>query len=147
MTMESGASRMLLRPSLDTNFHIDYSWWDRADRDLAVYLKSHMCPEHQERFADFDPDAQVDHVDPETGEVLRVNGVEHVLISHCSQQPDYLTQQTSLVNATFRVFLSNGNEPLSPKELEQRLGRPARMILRTLSGPRVYKGIRPYVEG
>ena len=146
MSSNPDARRKLLRPTLDTRFHIDYSWWERADRDLAVYLKSHMCAEHQERFSEFDPDQKIDHVDPETGEVFRVNGVEHALISHCSKQPDYLTPQTSLVNAIFRVFLANGNEPLSPKQLEGKLNRPARMILRTLSGTRVYKGIRPYIE-
>lgn len=146
MSADSSTPRKLLRPTLDTRYHIDYSWWDRADRDLAVYLKSHMCPEHQERFADFDPEEQVDHVDPDTGEVFQVNGIENVLMSHCSKQSDYLTTQTSLVNAIFKVFLANGNEPMSPNELGSKLGRPARMILRTLSGTRVYKGIRPYVE-
>jgi len=135
----------LVRPSLNTRFHIDYDWWDRAERDLEVYLRSHLCPTHQESYADVDPARKVDHVDPETGEVTRVAGIQHVLISHCAQQPGYLSGQTSLVNAVFRVFLSNGNTPLSPEELGERIGRPAQMILRTLTGPRVYKGIRPYI--
>jgi len=69
-----------------------------------------------------------------------------VLITHCAKQPDYLTPQTSLVNAVFRLFLANGNAPLSPAEMQERLGKPANTILRTLSSPRVYKGIRPYVK-
>lgn len=142
--MSSAPVRSLVRPSLNTKFHIDYDWWERADRDLEVYLRSHLCPMHQETYADVDPSRLVDHVDPETGEVTRVAGIQHVLISHCAQQPDYLTMQTSLVNAVFRVFLSNGNTPLTPEELGQRISRPPRMILRTLTGPRVYKGIRPY---
>lgn len=144
--MNPDLAARLIRPTLDTRFHIDYSWWDRADRDLDVYLRSHMCDEHRESFVDLDPGAKVDHVDPETGEVSRVDGVQHVLISHCSRQEGYLTQQTSLVNAIFRVFLSNGNTPLSPSELGERLDRPGQTILRTLSGQRVYKGIRPIVD-
>ena len=142
--MNAAPARSLVRPSLNTKFHIDYDWWDRAERDLEVYLRSHLCPTHQETYADVDPARKVDHVDPETGEVTRVAGIQHVLISHCAQQPGYLTGQTSLVNAVFRAFLSNGNTPLSPEELSERIGRPAPMILRTLTGPRVYKGIRPY---
>jgi hypothetical protein len=142
--MTAAPARSLVRPSLNTKFHIDFDWWDRAERDLEVYLRSHLCPTHQETYADVDPARKVDHVDPETGEVTRVAGIQHVLISHCAQQPGYLTGQTSLVNAVFRVFLSNGNTPLSPEELSERIGRPAQMILRTLTGPRVYKGIRPY---
>ena len=139
-------SLLLMRPTLDTMFHIDYEWWERADRDLEVYLRSHLCPEHQETFLDMETSVLVDHVDPETAEITRVPGIQHTLITHCAQQPDYITRQTTLVNAVFRVFLANGNTPLSAKDLGHRLGRPPMTILRTLSGVRVYKGIRPYTE-
>lgn len=135
--------KKLVRTTESTKFHIDYDWWDRADRDLDVYLRSHLCAEHQEAFAEINADEMVDTVHPDTAEVSRVLGIQHTLITHCALQEDYLTPQTTLVNAAFRVFLSNGNSPLSPLELGERLNRPARMILRTLSGPRVYKGIRP----
>lgn len=136
----------LARTTENTKFHIDFEWWERADRDLDVYLRSHLCPEHQEAFAEINAEAMVDTVHPETAEVTRVLGIQHTLITHCALQDDYLTPQTTLVNAVFRVFLANGNVPLSPIELGEKLNRPARMILRTLSGPRVYKGIRPYTE-
>lgn len=140
---EARLPHSLVRPTLDTSFHIDYAWWDRTDRDLEVYLRGHLCSEHQEMYPEIDPKAKVDHVDPVTAEVTPMDRIDHILISHCSQEPEYVTPQTSLVNAVFRVFLANGNTPLSPEELGARTGRPARVILRTLSGPRVYKGIRP----
>jgi hypothetical protein len=136
----------LTRPTLSTKFHIDYNWWDRTDRELDVYLRSHLCEEHQEAYSEMEGDAKVDTIHPETAEVTRVLGIQHTLITHCAVQDNYLTPQTTLVNAVFRVFLANGNTPLTPEELGERLSRPARMILRTLSSPRVYKGIRPYIE-
>lgn len=138
--------RAITRPRLGTKFHIDFDWWERADRDLDVYLRSHLCPEHKEAYNDMEGDAMVDTIHPETAEVTRVLGIQHTLITHCALQDDYLTPQTTLVNAVFRVFLANGNAPLSPEELGEKLSRPPRMILRTLSSPRVYKGIRPYHE-
>jgi hypothetical protein len=135
----------LVRPTLETKFHIDYGWWERSDRELDIYLQSHLCPEHREAFADAEDEVVVDFVDPKTAEVTRVAGIQHVLISHCSRLPNYITPQTSLINAVFRTFLANGNQPLTPLELGGILGRPPRMILRTLSGPTVYKGIRPYL--
>jgi hypothetical protein len=141
MTAEVPSS--LVRPTVRTAFHIDYDWWDRADRDLEVYLRSHLCAEHQELFTEVEPHEMVDHIDPDTAEVTSIERIYDVLISHCARQSAYLTQQTSLVNAVFRVFLANGNHPLTPEEIADLTGRPARMILRTLSGPRVYKGIRP----
>jgi hypothetical protein len=142
-----GGPSLLVRPGLDTKFHIDYAWWDRADRNLEVYLRSHLCPEHQQAYANMATDALVDYVDPQTAEVTRVPGIQHTLISHCAKQPDYLTTQTTLVNAVFRIFLANGNTPKSATELGQQLNRPPAMILRTLSSPRVYKGIRPLQQG
>ncbi|MCK5317600.1 MAG: hypothetical protein KAJ55_06780 [Anaerolineales bacterium] len=144
--MTEQSTSIFARPTLATKFHIDFEYWDRADRDLNIYLRSHLCPEHQEAYADVEADTLVDSVNPKTAEVTRVRGIQHTLISHCSLQPDYLTPQTTLVNAIFRVFLSNGNSPLAPEELGEILNRPARTILRMLSGGRVYKGIRPLLE-
>jgi len=136
----------LVRPTLTTKFHIDFDWWDRADRELDVYLRSHLCSEHQEAYGNMDSDVMVDTIHPETAEVTRVLGIQHTLSTHCALQDDYLTPQTTLVNAVFRVFLASGNAPLTPEELGEKLSRPAQMILRTLSSARVYKGIRPFIE-
>jgi len=136
----------IFRPTLETKFHIDFEWWERTDRELDVYLRSHLCDEHREMFADMDGDVEVDHVDPATAEVTRVAGIQHILITHCAQQPDYLSAKTTLVNAVFRVFLANGNTPLTSVELGEALNRNAKTILRTLSSRRVYKGIRPCTD-
>jgi hypothetical protein len=144
--MERGLAQQLIRPTVDNKFHIDYAWWERADRELDVYLRSHLCPQHQESFRDVDAAAEVDHVDPETAEVTRVPAIQDILTTHCSQQPDYITPQMSLTNAIFRVFLANGNAPMSSRQLGERLDRPPQVILRMLSGPRIYKGIRPKLD-
>ncbi len=134
----------LNRPSIDTKFRIDYDWWDRSNRDLEVFLRSHLCEEHRTQCENLENGAMADHVDPETGEVTRIPMIQYFIINHCSQQADYITSKTSLVNAIFLVFLANGNTPLSALELGDRLGRQAKTILRMLAGQRVYNGIRPY---
>jgi hypothetical protein len=144
--LDAEHARLLVRPTVDTRFHIDFGWWEKADRDWEVYLRSHLCEQHQAVYADLDTSSMVDSVDPVTAEVTRVPGIQHTVIHHCSRLPDYITPQTTLVHAVFRVFLANGNTPLSSRQLGERLGRPAATILKTLSGPRVYKGIRPYTE-
>jgi hypothetical protein len=133
----------LVKPTINTRYHIDFDWWSQSDRDWRVYLNSLLCVEHQESFADFHDDDMVDWVDPETAEVQQVDGVQHILITHCAKEESFITQRTALVDAVFRVFLANGNEPLTPAELGERLGRPGETILKTLSGGRVYRGLRP----
>lgn len=132
----------LVKTTLQTPFHIDFAWWQNNDRDWHVYLRNYLCQEHQRIFADAPESVQVDWVDPVTAEVQRVDGLQHVLIIHCARQADFIPHQTALVDAVFRLFLANGNQPMNSEELGQILGRPPLTILRTLSGPRVLQGIR-----
>ena len=71
---------------------------------------------------------------PETGEVEQLDGMRYALRAHCCQQDGYLTQRISLVDAIFRVFLCNGNRPMTPRELALQIGRVGQesLILRTL---------------
>lgn len=139
-----GKRPSLVKPSINTPFHIDFDWWKKSERDWHVYLRSLLCAEHQEAFANIEEGQTIDWVDPTTAEVKPVAGVQNALMTHCVKQPDFLTQQTALVEAVFRLFLSNGNVPMSSKDMGEKLNRPAETILRTLAGARVYKGIRPY---
>jgi hypothetical protein len=136
----------LVKPTLQTHFHIDFDWWAKNDRDWRVYLRSYLCPEHQLAFAEMDTNAQVDWVDPETAEVQQVDGLQHVLITHCAKEPGFVTEQSAIVDGIFRMFLANGNTPLTPVELGEKLSRPPVTILKLLSGTRVYKGLRPCME-
>lgn len=136
----------LVKPTLKTRFHIDFDWWQQNDRDWRVYLYNLLCPEHQEAFAELKISEEVDWVDPETAEVQRVDGLQNILISHCAKLPTFITQQTTLVDAVFRLFLANGNLPLTPEELSDQLGRDSTTILKTLSGARIYKGLRPCID-
>ena len=134
------------KPTLDTPFHISLEWWERAGLDMRVELRSHLCSEHQAVFADHFDIEVIDWVDPRTGEVTPVDGLQHIIREHCSHQPGYVGDDISLVDAVFRVLLANGNTPMSPRELADATGRSAATILRTLSGRETYKGLRPVVE-
>lgn len=133
----------LIKPTLDTTYHIDYSWWERSDDDLRVYQLSHLSQEQRDRLSGGDgEDRLVDFVNPETGEVTQLNELE-LALQIASRDPNFINPQISVVDNIFRVFVANGNEPLSPNQLGEIIGRPPSTILKTLSGVRVYKGIRP----
>lgn len=144
MTTPSGTASKRIKPTLDTRFHIDYDWWQREGQDLRVYLLSHLEPDQRRFFSDNRDVEEVDWIDPVTAEVTRVDALDRAL-REASQRPDFIGHRTSLVDAVFRVFLANGNTPLTPVELGERIGRDPRMILRVLSGATVYKGLRPVV--
>jgi hypothetical protein len=135
----------LVKPTVKTPFHIDFDWWRTHDENWHVALISMLCPEHQAAFANLSEGMLIDWVDPETAEVRQMDGIQHTLIQHCAKQTGFLDEHTVMVEAIFRLLLANGNTPMSPDELGDRLSRPADTILKTIAGPRVYKGLRPYI--
>ena len=133
----------LVKPTINTPFHIDFDWWKQSDNIWRVYLHDCLCAEHQAVFSDLKDDSWIDWVDEETAEVKRVDGLQHILMTHCARQPEFLTNNTTMVDAIFRAFLSNGNVPMTPNQLGAEIKRPAETILRTLAGPQIYRGLRP----
>jgi hypothetical protein len=132
----------LIKPTLDTKFHIDYGWWEKSSEDLRTYLLSHLLPEQRERLSQNDEVRHLDYIDPDTGEVLQLDELG-LAIQIAAEDDNFINPQTPLVDSVFRVFLANGNFPMTPRELEEETERPAATILKTLGGTQVYKGIRP----
>ena len=135
----------LIKPTLQTPFHIDFEWWRANDNNWHIALQSLLCPEHQEVFANLPEGQMIDWVDPESAEVRQLDGRQNTLISHCAKQPGFLDEHTALVDAIFRLLLANGNLPMSAEELGTRLNSPPGTILKTITGSRVYKGLKPFL--
>ncbi|MEN8241789.1 MAG: hypothetical protein ABFS17_07705 [Chloroflexota bacterium] len=136
----------LVKPTLDTPFHIDFNWWSQNDREWRVHLLGLLTPEEQERFANIiNGDDLVDWVDPDTAEIHQVDGLQHVLITHTAQKEGFLEEHTAITEAIFRLLLKSGNTPMTVVEIAEQVGREPKHILRTLSGVRVYRGIRPII--
>ena len=137
----------LVKPTLETPFHIDFNWWSLHDREWRVHLLSLLTEDEKDRFSEIiEGDVKVDFVDPETAEVHQVDGLQHILITVSAQKEGFLNERTALVEAIFRLFLKNGNAPMTVQEIADQLGRAPNPILRTLSGKRVYRGIRPVLD-
>jgi len=133
-----------LRPTIDTPFHIDLEWWKRQKRDIRIYLSQSLCAECRQAYAEVRDLGEVDTVDPVTAEVTREDALWSTLRTCCSTKPGYITPNTPIIDGIFLCLVANGNRPLSPRELYERLDRrPAETILRMLTGREVYLGIRP----
>lgn len=140
--MQPGKPSASIKPTVDTQFHIDYEWWERENNDLRAYILSQLPTDLRERVEHGDPAKVIDFIDPDTAEVQRLDALG-LAIQEASQRPDFINMQTSLVDSVFRIFLANGNQPRTPHELEIDTGRDAKTILKTFGGILVYRGIRP----
>ena len=132
----------MVKPTLDSPLHIDFSWWKQNDSNWRIFLFNFLCDKHRNIFKDQDDNVMIDYVDPETAEVKHVDGLLYTLMNHCARQEEFISNSTSLVSTVFRIFLSNGNEPLTSRELATITGKSATIILRTFSSPHIFKGIR-----
>jgi len=133
-----------LRPTVDTKFHIDFRWWEKQNRDIRVFMLDHLCPECGDAVGSLSEVTMIDMVDSEAAEVTRVDAIWEAIRACCSLKPGYITPNTPLLDSIFRLFLANGNRPLSVLELYERLDRrPPETILRVLTKGRVYLGIKP----
>jgi hypothetical protein len=135
------------RPTLDTRFHIDTAWWKEQGRDIRVYLRELLCGDCGRSLGSLASDAMIDSVDPGSGEIRQVDALWDSLLTCCSKRPGYFDENMPIVDGIFRVFVSNGNKPLTIRELHAYIGRrPPEMLLRTLTAGEVYLGLRPYRE-
>jgi methyltransferase-like protein len=84
----------------------------------------------------------IDRVNPQTGEVTRVDALWECLADHCGRKPDFITPATPLMSAIFRALLANGNNPMSPEQLHKRVGKSnAAGILRVLLSADIENGV------
>ena len=140
------ALTQFIKPTLDTAFHIDVKWWDKQGLDLNVKLLAHLCLEHRDAYAGQPVGEKIDWVDWDTGEVQPVDGLQYVITTHCSRQSGYVVQAPTLIEAVFRAFLSNANQPLTPRALAPIVGHRPEQVLRVLSGRAVRLGLRPVLK-
>jgi len=137
---------VLVRPDINTKFRVDYDWFEDQGRDITVLVREQLCPECRTRFEDFADSQTIDWVDPSTGEVTVVDGLQYSLRECCSRREDYVTRTTPLATAIFRILLADGDTPMSAAEIAERIGRhDPEAILRILLGSqmRSHYGVRP----
>ena len=129
------------RLSQDTRFVIDFEWWKSSNLDLRAHLNRAT---NQAISTENGPD-RVDTVDPLTGEVRQVDGLQYLLQLQFSRLPDNFLANTPLVDAVFIILLANGNQAMSAQDMAGRVHRPLEVVLKTFGGPQIYLGIRPVI--
>lgn len=140
--MTSPTPPRLIKPTLDTPYHIDYDWFTTTSgEDLRVYLLSHLPNDTREQLEAGGEGQELDFIDPVTGQVQRLDALR-LALRQAAQAPEFINRDIGVVDCLFRVFLRNDNTPQSPRQLADLTGHNAQTILNLIS-KRVYKGIRP----
>jgi len=117
---------------------IDLDWFHRNGRSVLPLLRGCLCAKCRQQLSSGEKEAS------ET-ELLAT------IANCCCHAPEFITGQQPVLESIFRLFLANGNQPLSLAELgeqlSQRRGGDAyrtleEILLRLLKNDRYY-GLRP----
>lgn len=107
-------------------YFIDTRWYDDHDRSFRTMAETRLCAsckkklgtETQERIPTVDARGRVVF---EVRSVPFANNPLSVIRSDCSMQRNYITNETPVVEAIFRVFLANGNQPADIDSIREQL--------------------------
>jgi len=87
---------------------INLEWLAANSRSLSAMATGALCPKCRKKL-------KVEQIEAKTGDVLKA------VKNCCAKSPDYITPGMPLQESMFRVFLANGNQPLTLDELSNRL--------------------------
>ena len=136
----------LYRPTESTKFHIDYAWFESQGQDVNVLIRKVLTPEQHERIGESPVLVAHDYVDDDTGEVRAEDQIVRMIRTESAKDPGFITARTPVLEAAFRLFVLNGNQPLTPVEMAEIIKRRPQEILSQLGGRVVHYGVRPIYD-
>jgi hypothetical protein len=107
-------------------YFIDEKWFTEHNKSFRAVAQTRMCAscrkkigtEVQERVPTIDPRGRVVY---EMRSVPFASNPLTEIRRHCSKESGYLNAETPVVEALFRVFLANGNQPIDLETIREQL--------------------------
>lgn len=87
---------------------IDLDWLKGTGRSFSVLARDTLCPKCRKKL-------KADTTEVKPVELLKAT--QHC----CGKSPDYITASLPFQESIFRIFLANGNKPLTLQELGEQL--------------------------
>ncbi|HZQ04949.1 MAG TPA: hypothetical protein VFD70_00100 [Anaerolineae bacterium] len=132
------------RLTIKSKFYIDRAFWERNGRNFRQEVYDSLCTECRELYS-LDEAREVDHVEPTTGEVIRMDALLDCASGVCAESPEYVNPKMPLTRAIFRAFLAAGNLPQSAEEIYARIqkGSPQIILKELMGGQMANDGVTP----
>lgn len=100
--------RIEVQPA-EARWAIAMEWFPLNHRSAWVLVKDYLCPDCAKRL----------NIKKEPALKALFTSVE----SCCSQTPDFINDKLPILESAFRLFLRNGNRPMTLRELSSELGQ------------------------
>jgi hypothetical protein len=93
----------------EIRWSIALDWFSLNHRSASVLVKDYLCPDCARRLS--------------TKKEPALKALCASIESCCSQTPDFINNKLPILESAFRLFLRNGNQPMTLKELSSELGQ------------------------
>lgn len=122
------------RLTTKTKFKIDLNYWEQQGRDFRQEVYDSLCDECKQMYT-LQEQRDVDHIDPVTGQVTRIDVLLDCASDVCSNSSDFINPRMPLTRSIFRALIASGNSPQSAEDIYARIkkGSP-QVILKELMG-------------
>lgn len=87
---------------------IELGWFQQNNRSFSVLAQNYLCAKCSKRLA-------------RQGKEIPDEKLLATIKDCCAQSPDFINYKLPILESVFRLFLSNGNEPLDLGELGRQL--------------------------
>jgi len=120
----------------DQRWFVDLDWFQQNNRSFLRLAYGCLCPKCQEQLK---------------GDISAADLLTNIR-DCCSKTPAFLTTRLPILESVFRLFLANGNQPLSLEEIGKQLRdwrgadtyRTSVEVLSRLLSHDQYYGLRPF---
>lgn len=127
--------------AIEERWAINVDWLRKNNRSFTAMVRSSLCPKCRKKL-------RADQVE------VKVNDLFKAVKTCCSKSVDFITPTLPVHESAFRIFLANGNQPLTLDEvvsqLNQRRGmdtyRMSTQILSRLLKNDQHYGLQPVTD-
>ena len=109
-----------------TRYFIDEKWFTVHNKSFRAVAQTRMCPSCRKKLGT-EVQERVPTVDARGRVVYEMRSVPFAsnplseIRKHCSKENGFLTAETPVLEALFRVFLANGNQPIDLESIREQL--------------------------
>lgn len=116
------------RLTTKSKFRIDVSHWEKQGRNFREEVYDALCNECKSMYS-LEEQRDVDHVDPVTGQVTRLDVLLDCASEVCADSPDFVNPRMPLTRSIFRAFIAGGNAPQSAEDIYARIKKGSPQVI------------------
>ncbi len=94
----------------ETQWAIDLNWLKTNGRSFSILARDTLCAKCRKKL-------KADTIEAKASDLLKA------IQNCCSKSPDFITPSLPFQESIFRIFLANGNKPLTLGELGEQLSQ------------------------